>query len=199
MPQRPRNAPHAAPGQVVGLFGGSFDPPHEGHVQLSREALKRLGLDRLWWLVSPGNPLKAHQPAPQAERIAAARAMLADPRVTVTGIEAGLGTRATADTLAALYRLYPQVRFVWLMGADNLAQFHRWDRWRAILETTPVAVFARPGQRLAALTSPAARAFAGARLARARGLGLHGAPAWAFVDMPMRRASSSALRRGRVL
>lgn len=191
--------PHAAPGQVVGLFGGSFDPPHEGHAALSREAMKRLRLDRLWWLVSPGNPLKAHPPAPLPLRLAAARAWVADPRVTVTGIEARLGTRATADTLAALQRLYPQVRFVWLMGADNLASFHRWDRWCAILATVPVAVFARPGQRLPALTSRAARVFADGRIAprAAARLGRMRPPAWVWLDMPMRRVSSSELRRTR--
>jgi nicotinate-nucleotide adenylyltransferase len=191
--------PFAAPGQVVGLFGGSFDPPHAGHAALTRQALIRLRLDRVWWLVSPGNPLKAHPPAPLSDRIAAARALIRHPRVQVTGIEARLGTRATADTLAALYRRYPRVRFVWLMGADNLAGFHRWDRWRAILETTPVAVFARPGQRLPALTSRAARVFAGARLgpAAARRLGRTPPPSWCWLDMPMRRISSTALRRAR--
>lgn len=191
--------PFAAPGQVVGLFGGSFDPPHEGHAALTRQALIRLRLDRVWWLVSPGNPLKPHPPAPLADRIAAARALIRHPRVQVTGIEARFGTRATADTLAALYRRYPQVRFVWLMGADNLAGFHLWDRWRAILETTPVAVFARPGQRLPALTSRAARLMAGARVApaQAEGLGLRRPPAWCWLDMPMRRISSSELRARR--
>jgi nicotinate-nucleotide adenylyltransferase len=191
--------PVAAPGQVVGLFGGSFDPPHAGHDALAREALRRLDLDRLWWLVSPGNPLKPHPPAPIAARIAAARARLHDPRITVTGIEARLGTRATADTLAALRRRYPRVRFVWLMGADNLATFHRWDRWRAILESVPVAVFARPGLRLAALTSPAARAFARARRdpRAARDLGRQRPPAWVWFDMPMHRISSTELRRSR--
>jgi nicotinate-nucleotide adenylyltransferase len=194
--RRPPHAPHAAPGQVVGLFGGSFDPPHAGHVHLAHEAMKRLGLDRMWWLVSPGNPLKPRPPAPLADRIAAARALIADPRITVTGIEADLGTRATADTLAALLRLYPGVRFVWLMGADNLAGFHRWDRWRGLLESVPVAVFARPGQRLPALTSRAARTFAAARLpqAQARRLGRQAPPAWLWVDMPMRRVSSTELR-----
>lgn len=189
--------PHAAPGQVVGLFGGSFDPPHEGHAALSREALKRLGLDRLWWLVSPGNPLKTRPPAPLPDRIAAARRLVADPRVTITGIEARLGTRATADTLAALMLRHPRVRFVWLMGADNLAGFHRWDRWRAILESVPVAVFARPGQQLPALNSPAARAFARARRAPpdARRIGRMAPPAWVWLDMPMHRISSSDLRR----
>jgi len=195
----PPRFPHAAPGQVVGLFGGSFDPPHAGHVHLSHEALKRLSLDRLWWLVTPGNPLKSRPPAPLPARLGAARRLLADPRVHVTDIEVHLGTRATADTLAALTRLYPGVRFVWLMGADNMAGFHRWDRWRAILRMVPVAVFARPGQRLPALTSRMARVFARARLpARAaRRIGSAAPPAWVYLDIPMRRISSTELRRNR--
>ena len=188
--------PHAAPGQVVGLFGGSFDPPHSGHLHLSREALKRLGLDQLWWLVSPGNPLKPHAPAPLPDRIAAARALARDPRITITDIEARLGTRATADTLASLQHRYPFVRFVWIMGADNLAGLHRWDRWQDIMARVPVAVFARPGQRMAALNARMARQYARYRLPEgaARALRYKAAPAWIYLDMPMRRESSTALR-----
>ncbi len=188
--------PHASPGQVVGLFGGSFDPPHSGHLHLSREALKRLGLDQLWWLVSPGNPLKRHPPAPLTDRLAAARRMACHPRITITDIEARLGTRATADTLAALQHRYPGVRFVWVMGADNLAGLHRWGNWHEIMARVPVAVFARPGQRMAALTARAARQYASARLPEraARMLGRAAPPAWIYLDMPMRRDSSTALR-----
>lgn len=188
--------PHAAPGQVVGLFGGSFDPPHPGHLHLSREALKRLGLDQLWWLVSPGNPLKRHPPAALAHRVAAARAMARHPRITITDIEERLGTRATADTLAALQGRYPGVRFVWVMGADNLAGLHRWGNWHAIMDRVPVAVFARPGQRMAALTARAAQQYAASRLPEraARALSRAAPPAWIYLDMPMRRESSTALR-----
>ena len=140
--------PYVRPGMSVGLFGGSFDPPHEGHVHVSREALKRFGLDRVWWLVSPGNPLKARGPAPLAERMARARALMQHPRVTVTDIEARLGSNVTADTLAALRRLYPRARFVWLMGADNMVQLNRWQDWRTIMDTVPVGVLARPGERI---------------------------------------------------
>ncbi|KPQ08152.1 MAG: nicotinate-nucleotide adenylyltransferase NadD [Rhodobacteraceae bacterium HLUCCA12] len=188
--------PFAAPGQVVGLFGGSFDPPHLGHVHLSREAIKRLGLDQLWWLVSPGNPIKPDPPAPLERRMAAARTLVQHPRVRITDIEMRLGTRATADTLTALRQRYPGVRFVWVMGADNLAGLHRWDRWQQIVESVPIAVFARPGQRLAALTSRAARQYADRRLpgTAAPALGHARAPAWIYLDMPMRRESSTALR-----
>jgi nicotinate-nucleotide adenylyltransferase len=181
---------------VIGLLGGSFDPPHDGHVHISQAALKRFGLDRLWWLVSPGNPLKEHGPAPLDERMQAAQAMMRHPRVTVTDIEARLGTRYTAETIAALRRRYPGVRFVWIMGADNLAQFHRWQDWRWIIETVPVGVIARPGQRLGARRSKAAKVYRHARvMGRASHiLGLLDAPAWSFINVPMSDQSSSAIR-----
>ena len=134
--------------------GGSFDPPHAGHLHISREALKRFGLDRLWWLVSPGNPLKPHGPAPLPDRLTAARALVDHPRIAITDFEARAGTRHTAQTLDALRQAAPGLRFVWLMGADNLAQFHRWQDWRRIIESVPVGVLARPGQRISARMSP---------------------------------------------
>ena len=180
---------------VVGLLGGSFDPAHDGHVHITREAIGRIGLDRVWWLVSPGNPLKARQPAPTAERMARARDRLeGDPRVVVSDLEVRLGTRATIDTLSRLRAMYPGVRFVWLMGADNLVQFHRWRRWRDIMGAMPVAVMARPGSGLAARLSVAARAFRGARVARAEALAEARAPAWSFINVPLNAASSSAIR-----
>lgn len=189
--------PYAQPGQVIGLFGGSFDPPHQGHVHVTREAMKAFGLDRVWWLVSPGNPLKERGPAPLAQRVQAAQVMMRHPCVEVTDIEALTGTRATADTLAALQRLYPQVRFVWLMGADNLAQFHRWKDWRQIMDSVPVGVVARPGDRISARMSPAARVYAKYRIdGQARHLlGRAQAPAWCFVNVPMVDVSSSDIRK----
>ncbi len=192
-----RNAiPYVRPGQVVGLFGGSFDPPHQGHVHVTQEAMKAFGLNQVWWLVSPGNPLKKRGPAPLAQRVDAARAVMQHPRVEVTDIEALTGTRATADTLAALRRLYPLVRFVWLMGADNLAQFHRWKDWRLIMDSIPVGVIARPGDRISARMSPAARLYAKYRIdGQARHLlGRADAPAWCFVNVPMVDVSSTDLR-----
>ncbi|MCE8544922.1 nicotinate-nucleotide adenylyltransferase [Ruegeria pomeroyi] len=188
--------PYARPGQVIGLFGGSFDPPHAGHVHVTREALKMFGLDRIWWLVTPGNPLKTRGPAPLDRRMEAARAMMRHPRVDVTDIETHLGTRATADTIAALRRIYPRVRFVWLMGADNLAQLNRWQDWRQIMETVPVGVLARPGDRISARMSPAARAYAPYRIdGHARHLlGRSQAPAWCFVNVPMVDVSSTRIR-----
>ena len=186
--------PFALAGMSVGLLGGSFDPAHEGHLHITEMALRRFRLDRVWWLVTPGNPLKAHGPAPLAERIAQARRMVHDPHVEITDIEARLGTRMTRDTLAALQRLYPRVRFVWLMGADNLAQFHRWDRWHEIMARVPVGVLARPGSGLRARLSPAAQIFRGNRLGRGENLAHARAPAWVFVNVPMNSASSSAIR-----
>ncbi len=188
--------PKAMPGQAVGLLGGSFDPAHAGHVHVTLEALKRFGLDRVWWLVSPGNPLKAEGPAPLARRMAAAKAAMQHPRVVVTDIEARLGTLYTAETLAALRAVYPGVRFVWLMGADNLAQLHRWERWEEIMETVPVGVIARPGSRTSARVSKAAARYARWRMPAeaARLLPLMRAPAWSFVNVPMRDISSSAIR-----
>lgn len=188
--------PVARPGRRIGLLGGSFDPPHGGHVHITLEALKRFGLDEVWWLVSPGNPLKPNGPAPLEDRLAAARARMQHPRVRVTALEAKLGTRYTAETLEALLARYPGVRFVWLMGADNLASFHRWERWRDIFAMVPVGVLARPGERLSARLSPAAQQFRSARLhpRQARLLVDRAPPAWCFVNMPMRRISSTELR-----
>lgn len=188
--------PKAGPGQIVGLLGGSFDPPHRGHVHITRTALARFALDRVWWLVSPGNPLKARQPAPMARRIAIAREKMRHPRVEISDIEARIGTRYTAETLRALARLYPRVRFVWLMGGDNLASFHHWEAWQEILGAVPVGVLARPGAGLAPLRAPAARAFRDYRLAssQSRMLGRAEPPAWCHVNLPLMDISSSVLR-----
>ncbi|TVP71758.1 MAG: nicotinate-nucleotide adenylyltransferase [Rhodobacteraceae bacterium] len=197
MPVLPRHALPAAPkGVRIGLFGGSFDPAHEGHVHVTRHALKRLQLDQIWWLVTPGNPLKATGPAPLDTRLARARALMQHPRVQLTQVEAQLGTRFSSDTVRVLLKLYPQRDFVWIMGADNLAAFHRWENWRDIMARLPVAVIARPGQQRGALASVAARSFAAARLPDAQVASLAGrkTPAWSFVMLPMRDISSTRLR-----
>ncbi|MBM1311199.1 nicotinate-nucleotide adenylyltransferase [Sulfitobacter mediterraneus] len=188
--------PYAAPGQVVGLLGGSFDPAHAGHVHITREALKRFGLDQVWWLVSPGNPLKARGPAPLDQRMERAQQVMQHPRVQVTDIEAALGTRYTAQTLARLRQSYPKVRFVWLMGADNLAQFHLWQDWRQIAQTVPMGILARPGQRISARMSRAAALYAPYRIPGrySQLLARADAPAWCFVNVPMHDASSTAIR-----
>ena len=187
--------PIAAKGMVIGLLGGSFDPAHEGHVHITREALKRMGLDQVWWLVTPGNPLKARQPAPMADRVARARWVLrGNPRVKVTDLEVSLGTRMTIDTITQLQAIYPGVTFVWLMGADNLAQFHKWNRWRDILRALPVGVLARPGAGVKARLSVAAQSFRVDRVQRGESLALRRPPVWCFVNLPLNGASSSAIR-----
>lgn len=189
----------ALPGQRIGLLGGSFDPPHAGHRHISEIALRRFRLDQLWWLVSPGNPLKPHGPAPLSDRIAAAKALIHDPRIRITGIEAQLGTSWTADTIAALRARWAGVRFVWLMGSDNLIQFSRWDRWRGIAAQVPIGVIARPGTRTAARMSRAARIMWNARLPEFRAglLADAPAPAWVMINGPMTALSSSAIRAAR--
>lgn len=188
--------PEASAGQRIGLLGGSFDPPHAGHVHITRWALKAFGLDAVWWLVSPGNPLKPDAPASLQRRLAAARVIMRHPRVRVTDLETRLGTRHTAETLAALGGRYPGVRFVWLMGSDNLVGFHRWDRWETIMASVPVGVLARPGEQLRAGLSPAARRFARWRVpqAAARSLPFRRPPAWCLVSGRMLDLSSSELR-----
>ena len=181
----------------IGLFGGSFNPAHEGHVAVSREALKRLQLDEIWWMVSPQNPLKDRaDTADFQQRLEHARALSNHPRMRVTGMEAKLDTRTTAQTFAALQPMFERGNFVWIMGADSFAGLHQWNDWREIPATLPLAVFARPGWSLKALGSPAARLLEGHRLDPADAALLAGmkAPAWVFLDMPLRHESSTAIR-----
>jgi nicotinate-nucleotide adenylyltransferase len=189
--------PLSAPGMRIGLLGGSFNPAHEGHRQITLAAMARLQLDRVWWLVTPGNPLKdAAGLLPLAERMRQAARIATHPRIDITGVEASLGTQYTAETLAWIQARQPSVRFVWLMGADNLAQFHRWRSWRSIIERMPIAIVDRPGWRLRALASPAAMTFAHARLHESQGLVLmnDAAPAWIFLSVPLSPLSSTAIR-----
>ena len=142
--------------RITGLLGGSFNPAHPGHRRVSLFAMAALGLDEVWWLVSPGNPLKGNaEMAPLGVRVRRAQTLAKGARIKVTAIERQLGTRYTIDTVRALKRRYPRRRFVWLMGADNLAQFHRWKDWRGIARELPIAVIARPGYDATALASPA--------------------------------------------
>ncbi|MDA7948491.1 MAG: nicotinate-nucleotide adenylyltransferase [Hyphomicrobiaceae bacterium] len=181
----------------IGLLGGTFDPPHAGHVHISEMALKRLGLDRLWWLVTPGNPLKSPSDMKSfASRLHAARALVRHPRIDVTGFEVATGSAYTADTIAYLRRRYPCTRFVWIMGADNLASFHLWRRNREIMEGVPIAVMDRPGYRLAACASRTSHRFANAYLEETDASGLKSMtpPAWTFLTVPLSSLSSTALR-----
>jgi nicotinate-nucleotide adenylyltransferase len=158
--------------------------------------LKRFGLDFVWWLVSPGNPLKDRGPAPMAARLERARNVMEHPRVKITDLETRLGTRYTAQTLGALKARYPSVNFVWLMGADNLASFHHWQNWEWIMENVPVGVLARPGDRISARTSVAARRFEHARLpgVGSQLLAKGDAPRWCYINLPLSEVSSSAIR-----
>lgn len=188
--------PKASDDMRVGLLGGSFDPPHAGHVHITRQALRRFGLDRVWWLVSPGNPLKTTGPAPMERRMAACREIMQHPKVEVTDIEVQLGTRFTADTIEKLQDAYPTVNFVWLMGADNLASIHKWERWEWIFENVPIGVTSRPEEQLKAIGSKAAVKYRAARLkaSNAKLLPLLKPPAWCLLDGPVVDISSSEIR-----
>lgn len=185
------------PGMRVGLFGGSFNPAHDGHRHVSLEALRRLTLDRVWWLVSPQNPLKeAAGMAPLDTRLATARAAADHPRICVSDIETRLATRYTRDTVHALTRRHPDVRFVWLMGADNMVQFPKWKGWREIANTLPIAVYPRPGHTLKARLSKTAQILAPHTLdaTDAPLLAAMDAPALTFLEGPLHTASATAIR-----
>jgi len=181
----------------IGLFGGSFNPPHEGHRLVALQALKRLKLDAVWLLVSPGNPLKNHaELAPLADRVAIARGIMDHPRIKVTGFEAAHGFRYTYETLRFLKSSHPGVRFVWIMGADNLRQFDRWERWREVAQLMPMAIYVRPGSTRRAPFSKAATTLArdsrrGAGHRSRRG---DSAPAWVYLHGLMSSLSSSLIR-----
>jgi len=187
---------HAA-GQRIGLFGGSFNPVHAGHVAVMTTALARLALDRLWVLVTPGNPLKDSARLPDvATRTAALRSLIADPRIIISDIEARAGLRYSCDTIDYLTRRCPHVRFVWVMGADNLAHFHRWQDWERIAATVPLAIIDRPGASYAPLSSRAAQALRACRRRErdADQLALMAPPAWIFLHARRMPQSSTMLR-----
>jgi nicotinate-nucleotide adenylyltransferase len=190
----------APPARRVGLLGGSFNPAHDGHRHISLEALKRLRLDEVWWMVSPQNPLKGTEDmAPFAERLASARAASKHPRIRITDIERRLGSVYTVDTLRLLVPRFPDCRFVWLMGADNLLQISSWKGWRKIFQTMPIAVFARPPYSFRALAGDAARAFHRARRPEARAVSLAGLrpPAWIFLHTRPHTGSATRIRARR--
>ena len=182
----------------IGLLGGSFNPAHEGHRHVSLEALKRLGLDEVWWLVSPQNPLKTDDGMePLATRVARARQIVGrHPRIRIDAPELVLGTRFTLDTVRALRRAYPRARFVWLTGADILPQFAQWRGWRELFGSIPIAAFARPGWSYPALSAAAPRAFARYRIEaeQARMLASCPPPAWCFIPSRLDSHSATAIR-----
>jgi nicotinate-nucleotide adenylyltransferase len=192
-----RILPPHAPGMRIGLFGGTFDPPHQAHLAAALLALKRLKLDRVWWLVTPGNPLKNTSGlAPLSERIAAAHSLTQHPRIDVTGLESVIKTRYTYDTLLWLKARCPGVRFVWIMGADNLRSFHRWQKWQKIVALVPFVVIDRLGPSLYAAASPAGNNLARARIPEyaAASLPARKAPVWTFLHGLKSPLSSTALR-----
>jgi nicotinate-nucleotide adenylyltransferase len=189
--------PLASPGQRIGLFGGSFNPAHYAHRAASLLAWKRLGLDRVWWLVSPGNPLKDTRDLPPlGQRLAQARQVADSPFIEVTDIEAKLGAQYTYDTVTRITACYPRVRFVLLVGADILGEFHRWKRWRELAAMIPIAVIDRPGWTAQSLASPAAQALAFARMPESDAIALASRrpPAWIFLHGLKLAHSSTALR-----
>lgn len=195
----PRPPGPVARGLRVGLLGGSFNPAHEGHLHVSEVALKKLGLDYVWWLVSPQNPLKAAEGMAEfARRIESARTFAHHhPRIVVTGIEAALGTRYTADTLKALARRFRSLQFVWLMGSDNMVQIPRWRNWPAIFAQAPVAVVTRPGTAIAAQAGPAAQRFRAFRRPADACLVTETPPAWTVLEARRNPASATRLRGAR--
>ncbi|WP_423856270.1 nicotinate-nucleotide adenylyltransferase [Xaviernesmea oryzae] len=189
--------PHVERGMAVGLFGGSFNPPHEGHLLVAEIALRRLGLDQLWWMVTPGNPLKSRSElASLADRLAMSERLIHDPRIKITAFEKTLGGSYTADTLAFVKAKNPHVHFIWVMGADSLRTFHFWQKWREIASTFPIAVVDRPGSTLSFLSSKMARTFDYARVDEddAGTLWKRRAPAWTFIHGPRSALSSTAIR-----
>ncbi len=193
----PVRLPSPTAGLRIGLFGGTFNPPHAGHRLATTIALSRLGLDRVWWIVTPGNPLKDNGALPPlADRMAAARAMANHPRIDVTGFEAEIGARFTYDTIHWLKQRCPRASFVWIMGADNLAGFHRWQRWRDIAAMTPIAVIDRPASTLKAMHARGGAFLSGHRLreADARALPTAAAPAFIFLHGPRSDLSSTQMR-----
>lgn len=189
--------PYVESGMKVGLFGGSFNPPHQGHALVAEIALRRLGLDQLWWMVTPGNPLKSKRElAPLDKRIALSEQIAENPRIKVTAFEASYNVRYTADTLALVRARNQGVNFVWVMGADNLAQFHQWQNWHEIAMTMPIAVIDRPGSTLSLVSSVMAKTFDYARIdeREASRLARMRAPAWTFIHGPRSSLSSSAIR-----
>jgi nicotinate-nucleotide adenylyltransferase len=190
------------PGMRVGLYGGSFDPAHEGHAHVARTALVRLRLDRVIWLVSARNPLKlGNAPADLPARMAGAKALARGPSMPVSNLESRIGTRYTLDMLRVLKARFPGVQFVWIMGGDNLIGFHDWRGWADIFRNVPIAVIARPGAGPGAGFSPAARRFASARLpaSAASQLARMKPPAWIYLPAPLKSVSSTALRASRDL
>ncbi|MBD8878458.1 nicotinate-nucleotide adenylyltransferase [Roseibium polysiphoniae] len=193
--------PHAERGNRIGIFGGSFNPAHSGHLLVAETALKRLDLDQVWWLVTPGNPLKDHaELAPLEMRVHMTSALANHPKMRVCAHEVILGSPYTAKTIQLLKRKRPALNFVWIMGADNLAGFHHWQDWRSIVQTVPIAIIDRPGSSLATLGAPLAKAYERQRVAEedASLLADLKPPAWTFLHSALDNTSSTGLRQKKI-
>lgn len=189
--------PYFAPGTYIGLFGGSFDPPHAGHRLVSLSVMRALGLDYICWLVSPQNPLKNHAPDNMTKRLAACQSMAAHPRLMVSDVEARLGTQYAVDTVRQLKARHPQVHFIWLMGSDNFASLQHWKQWQQFMQEVPVAIYPRPDSALKVNNSQAGQVFAQQRVAANQAIDFKHfkAPAWIMLDGVRSHLSSSALRQ----
>ena len=190
--------PHAEDGMLIGLFGGSFNPPHPGHLHVAETALKRCALHQIWWMVTPGNPLKDQtQLAPLETRLALSREIVKNPRIVVNAIEAGLGTGYSEHTLSRLTQIRPRLRFCWVMGADNLADFHLWQNWRRIADLLPIIIIDRPGSTLSYLSARAALSLRRFRVDEedAAVIARMKPPAWTFLHGPRSPLSSTKLRQ----
>lgn len=196
MTRGPFHLPGPSRGLNIGLFGGSFNPAHEGHLHVAETAMRRMGLDWVWWVVARGNPLKESHGSYEA-RLSSAKRLAAHPRMRVTDIEARLGVNYTLDLLHGVKARAPDTRFVWIMGADNLSGFHRWGGWRRIAEQVPICIVARPGAGPSSRLSRFAATFSESRYdtSDAKLLPFAEAPAWTYLNAPWNPVSSTALRR----
>lgn len=189
--------PHCEKGNVIGLFGGSFNPPHEGHVLVAKTALQRIGLNQLWWMVTPGNPLKKHlNQLPLKERMQQSAALIDDPRIKITGFEQAINSRNSVTTISHILTRNTGVNFVWIMGADSLASFHHWFRWRDIVNMIPIVIVDRPSAQMSALSSPMAQTFKYYRI-NERNISIlpfMKPPAWGYIHERLSDASSTRLR-----
>lgn len=192
--------PHAEKGNVVGLFGGSFNPPHDGHALVGLTAIRRLQLNQLWWMVTPGNPLKDRTTLPSLrERMEKSSNIIIHPKLRITGFENTLGSSISADTISFILKHNPGVHFVWIMGADSLSTFHHWHQWQDIVQMIPIAIIDRPTAKMAALSSVMAQTYRRFQMDErdAAKLGGTKAPAWVYLHGPRSSLSSTILRSGK--
>jgi len=189
--------PSVEPGLTIGLLGGSFDPPHEGHVHITKLALKFFNLSKIWWLVCPENPIKSVTPSDLNSRFLASKIIMKHPSVVITDLERKFKTKYTFQTLIKLKKLYPSTKFVWLMGADNLINFHHWKNCDWIMKNIPVGVLARPEEQIKAGLSRTAIKFGNYRLPKEKSIILSNyiPPVWTLSTGPMRNISSTEIRK----